>query len=134
MSRPTKNKKIKIDELLEAMCFYNRFIESVDEILKGLDANEQKDHANDSIRNEVMEVIIDAMKDNAAGAKNLVDRNLNVAHQRLKEQERQDLEDDIPRLEARNNLIKLRNKAVNLMNNLRESIKKLESKDADKNK
>lgn len=130
MVRPTKEKKIKIDELLEALCFYNRFVENIDEILKGLDANEQKDHINDSTRNEAMQLIISAMKENAAGSKNLVDRNLNMAYQILQRQEREDLEDDIPRLNARNQLIKLKNKAVELMNNLKISIKNLESKNA----
>lgn len=105
--------KVKKEEaLMEVQAILNTFSENVDTILKLLDQNAEADHRNDYTRNEVKQFLLDALAANTAGSKELTDRNLHAALQKLTLQEKEDIKDDEPRNKARELLLRTQNKAI----------------------
>ena len=108
------------EALMEAQAILDRFVESVDGILRLLDQNAEADHKNDYTRNEVKQFLLDALAANTAGSKELTDRNLHAALQKLTQQEREDIKDDEPRNKARELLLRTQNKAIKAQYEIRE--------------
>jgi hypothetical protein len=128
MSGKKTDKNQIIEEALESYTMLQHFVEGLGEVIEALNKSESADHANDVTRNDVFSFLLEAVQDVASGANPSAQKNLNAAIQRLRKQEREDLEDDIPRQQARDRLIKVKNKAVDTQARLKEILKKLSKK------
>lgn len=116
-----------IDEILEAVCFYQNFQEEVvDKIVEDIDANEAGDHENDKTRAEVIGHFLKALESFSAKAYEDVDRHVHAAIQRLHNQELQDFKDDKPRNDARIHLALSRQKAFHNQEILQKLVVKLQ--------
>lgn len=112
----------KQEELMEAYSYYDNFLEDLDGIIDLIDKNQTMDHQNDVTRRAVVFDLLSALrslncKDHAAA-----DNFVHAALQRINEQERQDLADDLPRTQARIKLAVLRQKALTNADNVRNMI------------
>lgn len=104
-------KNISIEELLEALCFYDDFLESIDSILEDLTKNREWDHQNDKLRYEALSFLLAGFKHPAIPDD--VSANMHAAATKLNSADILDSKDDGPRADAVLKLSVLREKAFN---------------------
>ena len=112
------------EELMEAKSFYDNFVEDLDKTIALIDKNEEGDHANDKTRTEVITDLLSALRSIQCKDMNATDNFIHGALQKINNQEKLDLQDDKPRIEARIKLAEIRQKAICSSDNITKLIER----------
>jgi len=100
------------EELMEALAYYDNFTEDLDAIIDLLDKNQNLDHNNDKTRRAAISDLLSALRSLSCKDIQTADNFVHGALQKINDQEKTDLQDDVPRIQARIKLAVLREKAV----------------------
>lgn len=106
------------EELMEAKSLMDNFAEETGGIIELLNKNEELDHKDDAIRNQVMTFLLKSMESYNAKDYEGMQRNLHAATQRLNEQGIIDEKDDIPRTQAKIKILKAQMSALHISDRL----------------
>ena len=106
------------EELMEAKSLMDNFAEETGTIIELLNKNEELDHKDDAIRNQVMTFLLKSMESYNAKDYEGMQRNLHAATQRLNEQGIIDEKDDIPRTQAKIRILKAQMSALHISDRL----------------
>lgn len=101
-----------IEELMEGKAILNNFARDVGDVVDSINKNEELDHLNDKIRNEVMGFLLSGLEAYNAKDYEGMQKYLHAAMQKLNQQGIVDEKDDQPRTDAKIKLLKAQWSAV----------------------
>ncbi len=116
------------EELMEVKTVIDNFNERIGEVIECLNENERLDHDNDKIRANVRKFLLSALRNFNMRDFEGMNNDVHAALQRLEDQERKDLADDRPRMDARVKLSVFQSKLTGSSEMIRGCLKRINEK------
>jgi len=114
-----------IEEVMEGKSLLSNFAKGIGDILVSINKNEELDHKNDAIRNEVMGFLLDSLEAYNAKDYEGMQKFLHAAMQKLNQQGIIDEKDDQPRVDAKVELLKIQMNAIHTETKITKLLEKL---------